>query len=79
MKISTAVSPEGSLEVLSQLEVKTLLDTSTRGLYRLFRNCALAVLNTCSHTDDPRQIGEAYGDFEIGLLQRNRGVKVQLE
>lgn len=79
MKISTAVSPEGSLEVLSQLEVKTLLDTSTRGLYRLFRNCALAVLNTGSHTDDPRQICEAYGDFEIGLLQRNRGVKVQLE
>lgn len=79
MKISTSVSPEGSLEVLSQLEVKTLLDTSGRGLYRLFRNCALAVLNTGSHTDDPRQIFEAYHDFEIGLLQRNRGVKVQLE
>ncbi len=56
-----------------------MLDTSPRGQYRLFRNCALAVLNTGSHTDDPRQIGEAYGDFEIGLLQRNRGVKVQLE
>ncbi len=79
MKISTSVSPEGSLEVLSQLEVKTLLDTSARGLYRLFRNCALAVLNTGSQTDDPRQIFEAYADFEIGLLQRNRGVKVQLE
>ena len=78
-KISASVSPEGSLEVLSQREVKTLLDTSARGLYRLFRSCALAVLNSGSHTDDAREIFENYRDFGINLMQRNQGVKLRLE
>ncbi|MGD8956925.1 MAG: nucleotide 5'-monophosphate nucleosidase PpnN [Chromatiaceae bacterium] len=78
-RISASVSPEGSLEVLSQLEVKTLLDTSARGLYRLFRNCALAVLNSGSHTDDAREIFDNYRDFGINLMQRNQGIKLRLE
>lgn len=78
-RISAAVSPEGSLEVLSQIEVRTLLDTSARGLYRLFRNCALAVLNSGSHTDDAREIFETYRDFGINLMQRNQGIKLRLE
>jgi predicted Rossmann-fold nucleotide-binding protein len=78
-RISASVSPEGSLEVLSQLEVKTLLDTSAAGLYRLFRNCALAVLNSGSHTDDAREIFETYRDFGINLMQRNQGIKLRLE
>jgi predicted Rossmann-fold nucleotide-binding protein len=78
-KVTASVSPEGSLEVLSQLEVKTLLDTSAQGLYRLFRNCALAVLNSGSHTDDAREIFDAYHDFRIDLQQRNQGIKLRLE
>jgi len=78
-RLSASVSPEGSLEVLSQLEVKTLLDTSAGGLYRLFRNCALAVLNSGSHTDDAREIFESYRDFGINLMQRNQGIKLRLE
>ena len=78
-KISASVSPEGSLEVLSQREVKTVLDTSARGLYRLFRNCALAVLNTGSNTDDAREIFERYRDFGVNLMQRNQGIKLRLE
>ena len=78
-RISASVSPEGSLEVLSQLEVRTLLDTSASGLYRLFRNCALAVLNSGSHTDDAREIFDTYRDFGINLMQRNQGIKLRLE
>ncbi len=78
-KISASVRPEGSLEVLSQLEVNALLDTSARGLYRLFRRCALAVLNCGSETDNAREIFESYRDFGIHLMQRNRGVKLRLE
>ena len=78
-RMSASVSPEGSLEVLSQLEAKTLLDTSARGLYRLFRNCALAVLNSGSHTDDAREIFQTYKDFGINLMQRNQGIKLRLE
>ncbi len=79
IKISAAVRPQGSLEVLSQLEVNALLDTSARGLYRLFRRCALAVLNCGSETDNAREIFETYRDFGIHLMQRNRGVKLRLE
>ena len=78
-RFSASVSPEGSLEVLSQLEVRTLLDTSASGLYRLFRNCALAVLNSGSHTDDAREIFDTYRDFGINLMQRNQGIKLRLE
>ncbi len=78
-KFSASVRPEGSLEVLSQLEVNALLDTSARGLYRLFRRCALAVLNCGSETDNARDIFESYGDFGIHLMQRNRGIKLRLE
>lgn len=78
-KISASVSPEGKLEVLSQREVRTLLDTSARGLYALFRRCALAVLNTGSHTDDAREIFNAYRDFGVNLMQRNQGIKLRLE
>jgi predicted Rossmann-fold nucleotide-binding protein len=78
-RISASVSPEGSLEVLSQVEVRTLLDTSARGLYRLFRNCALAVLNSGSHTDNAREIFDTYRDFGINLMQRNQGIKLRLE
>ena len=78
-RISASVSPEGSLEVLSQIEVRTLLDTSAAGLYRLFRSCALAVLNSGSDTDDAREIFDSYRDFGINLMQRNQGIKLRLE
>jgi len=78
-RISASVNPEGSLEVLSQLEVKTLLDTSARGVYRVFRSCALAVLNTGSTTDNAREIFETFRDFGINLMQHNKGVHLRLE
>ena len=78
-KLSASVRPEGSLEVLSQLEVNALLDTSARGLYGLFRRCALAVLNCGSETDNAREIFESYRDFGIHLMQTNRGIKLRLE
>jgi hypothetical protein len=78
-KISASVRPQGSLEVLSQLEVNALLDTSASGLYQLFRRCALAVLNSGSQTDNAREIFATYRDFGIRLMQRNRGVKLRLE
>ncbi|MES9827458.1 MAG: nucleotide 5'-monophosphate nucleosidase PpnN [Candidatus Thiodiazotropha sp.] len=78
-RLSASVRPEGSLEVLSQLEVNALLDTSARGLYGLFRRCALAVLNCGSETDNAREVFEAYRDFGIHLMQTNRGIQLRLE
>ncbi|MEQ9562291.1 MAG: pyrimidine/purine nucleosidase domain-containing protein, partial [Woeseiaceae bacterium] len=44
--IDTEVWPEGSLEVLSQVEVDQLRNQGEGGLYQLLRRCILAVLNS---------------------------------
>ena len=58
--IDAEVTPEGSLELLSQLEVNQLLDTSQGGLYELYRRCSLAVLNCGSQIDDSKLIMEQF-------------------
>ena len=46
-KVDVQVSPRGTLELLSQLEVESLTSTaSERKLLNLFRRCALAVLRS---------------------------------
>ncbi|HEY1078067.1 MAG TPA: nucleotide 5'-monophosphate nucleosidase PpnN [Fontimonas sp.] len=70
--------PEGSLAVLSRAEVSKLLDASHGGLYQLFRNCALAVLNSGSTVDDGQQLLERYPDFEIRIEQEERGIKLHV-
>ena len=47
----THISPAGSMDLLSQLEVDLLKKTASSDLYRLYRNCTLAVLNSGSHTN----------------------------
>ena len=77
--VDTLVSPEGRLEVLSKSEVAKLLDTSQGGLYQLFRNCALAVLNCGSSIDDGKELLERYKSFDISIIQRERGIKLDIK
>src|SRR6478735_4703735 len=72
------ISPEGRLEVLSKSEVAKLLDTSQSGLYSLFRNCSLAVLNCGNAMDDGKELLERYKDFDISIVQRERGIKLEV-
>jgi pyrimidine/purine-5'-nucleotide nucleosidase len=74
----TQISPEGRMDVLSRVEVQRLRDTSQGGLYRLFRNCSLAVLNCDNRVDDGKQLLERYPDFSISVIQRERGIKLEL-
>ncbi len=76
--INVRIFPEGHLDVLSQGEVNNLLDTSQGGLYHLFRNCSLAVLNCGSDTDDLRQLLGDYADFDIKVMQEERGLRLEL-
>ncbi|NMT62531.1 nucleotide 5'-monophosphate nucleosidase PpnN [Marinobacter orientalis] len=76
--INALVSPEGSLEILSTFEVNRLKDRSEGGLYRLFRQCALAVLNTGIETDDCKALMEAHADFDVRLVPQPRGLKLEL-
>jgi predicted Rossmann-fold nucleotide-binding protein len=75
----TQIAPEGRLEVLSKAEVMKLLDTSHGGLYQLFRSCSLAVINCGSGLDDGKELLERYKDFEISIIQRERGIKLEVK
>ena len=76
--VDARVGPRGSLEILSQAEIDKLLDTSHTGLYTLFRNCALAVLNSGSESDNAKEIFEHYRDFDVQILRHAWGIKLEI-
>jgi len=76
--VDARVGPRGSLENLSQAEIDKLLDTSQGGLYPLFRSCALAVLNSGSDTDNPKEVLERYRSFDVQVLRHAWGIKLQI-
>jgi predicted Rossmann-fold nucleotide-binding protein len=77
--VDARVAPKGSLEHLSQQEIAKLLDSGQGGLYPLFRQCALAVLNSGSPIDDARLIFEKYRDFDIRIVRQPWGVKLEIK
>src|ERR1700722_14611979 len=77
--IDARVGPRGSLENLSQTEIGKLLDSGQGGLYRLFRQCALAVLNSGgSDTDNAKEIFDRYRDFDIEIVRHAWGIKLEV-
>lgn len=74
----THISPLGSMDLLSQLEVDMLKQTASSDLYQLFRNCSLAVLNSGSQTDSSHELLARFESFDINVLRRERGVKLEL-
>ena len=76
--IDAVISPVGSMNILSKAEVSRLLDTSQGGLYTIFRNCSLAVLNCGSALDNGKLLLERYQEFDIKVIQQERGIKLEL-
>ncbi len=74
----TQLNPVGNMSLLSQAEVDQLQQSASSELFNLYRNCSLAVLNAGSNTDDAEEIYQQYKDFEIKVLRRERGVKIDL-
>jgi hypothetical protein len=77
-RISACVSPEGSLEVLSQSEASKLFDHTQKPAYELFRRCSLAVLNCGSSVDNAKLVFEEFSDFDIRVIQRDGGVQLEV-
>ena len=77
--VHARVAPKGVLENLSQQEVAKLLDRGQGGLYPLFRQCSLAVLNCGTQLDDARMIFEAYRDFDVRIVRQPWGIKLEMK
>ncbi|MCP3849104.1 MAG: LOG family protein [Gammaproteobacteria bacterium] len=77
-KVKQRLTPEGKMDVLSKWEVKILLNASKEHFASEFRACSLAVLNTGNTEDSAKAVLERYPDFEIEVIQQERGIKLQV-
>jgi len=77
-KISAKVTPEHTLDVLSQFEVTRLAEGNDPDVFENFRRCALAVLNTGAETDDTKEILEKFSDFRARVIPQERGIKLDI-
>ena len=73
------ITPHGRMATLSQTEVNQLKKDSESGSYDIYRRCSLAVLNVGSEVDDTKQVLEEYSDFDIRVIQQERGIKLEVE
>ncbi len=72
------LNPVGWMSQLSQVEVSRLQDATNSELFAMFRNCCLAVLNSGVDEDNFEALFAPYENFEIKLIRRERGVKIEL-
>jgi len=77
--VSARIAPVAGMDVLSRNEVTRLRDATQGGLHTLLRRCALAVLTSGSENDDALGIFARYPDFDIQVLQQDRGIKLELK
>jgi predicted Rossmann-fold nucleotide-binding protein len=73
------IAPEGSLEILSRVEAQQLRDAGGGGLYELWRQCSLAVLNSGASDDDVRKILSRHEKFSIAVVEYEGGVALNLK
>ena len=69
--------PTSSLKLLSQHEIAGLM-ASNEEVYQVFRECALAVLNTGNERDNATEVLETYADFDIRVISESRGIKLEV-
>ncbi len=76
--INTVITPDPEQNILSQDEVRRTRDSSKSGIKEVFVKCSLAVLNSLELTDDIRIIQQQLKQFDINVLQRDRGIKLEI-
>ncbi|MEQ8314535.1 MAG: nucleotide 5'-monophosphate nucleosidase PpnN [Gammaproteobacteria bacterium] len=64
--------PVRTLNLLSSREIHGLISSEDQ-VHKLFRQCALAVLNAGSDKDDVESLMREYADFEITVIPQSRG------
>lgn len=77
--VNAQIVPAGTLDLLSRNEIARLRDATASGLHALLRSCSLAVLTSGAMQDSARAMLDQYPDFDIQVLQQDRGVKLDLK
>lgn len=76
---TTRITPDTTLNILSQWEVAGLMETHGTDLYEMFRRCALAVLNTGSEVDSTQEVLDANKNFAVAIIEQERGIKLEIQ
>lgn len=71
------IAARGGMTLLSQDEVNRMLEMGKGSVHKLFRKCCLAVLNCDAKEDDAMAVLSRYPDFDVKLLQRERGIHLE--
>lgn len=71
------IRPTSSLNFLSHREIEGVMN-SENYTYDLFRECALAVLNTGSEEDDAEIAAHNFHDFDIQIVSQSRGMQLEI-
>lgn len=72
------IAPEGGFEILSRREASQLRDAGSGGLYDLWRQCSLAVLNSGVADDDARSLLARHRDFSIAIVEYEGGIALEV-
>ncbi|MCR8922582.1 nucleotide 5'-monophosphate nucleosidase PpnN [Dasania sp. GY-MA-18] len=72
------IRPNSSLNLLSHREIDGLTNPDNQ-IHALFKQCALAVLNTGVEEDDASVLNQDYNDFAIRVIPESRGIKLEIE
>lgn len=71
------VYPRKTLNLLSMREIHGLT-TTRQDVLKVFRDCALAILNTDSAEDDASYILKTFSDFDIRISPQPRGLMLEV-
>lgn len=72
------ITSPSNFQLLNQREISILKKAEDSEFYKSFRACVLAVLCIDEENDDPGYLDKTYSDFDINIIQTNRGVKLEL-
>jgi predicted Rossmann-fold nucleotide-binding protein len=71
------LTPDNNLGILSNRDIAKLMNNDS-DLKHLFKNCVLAVMHGGLTNNEGTPLGDIYPTFDINVLQRPRGIKLEL-
>ncbi len=72
-----SVRPTSTLNLLSHREIEGVTNHDDN-IFKLFRQCALAVLNSGAEEDDADVMLSQFSDFDIRITPQSRGIKLDI-